>query len=109
MTPGLLFLIAWAVVWWLLVFRWKSVRLEGTDLVVSNYLKKARIPVTEISWIEGSSWWGWQPQTVRISFRWQTAFGNEIVFVPAGGWISAEKWADSLRAQLGIQSTHPHH
>jgi hypothetical protein len=101
--PGFIFLIGWICVWCLMTFRWKSVRLIDSTLEVSNYLRKARIPVSEILSIEGSSFWGWQPQTVRISFKSSTAFGDSIVFVPAGGWLGAESFAASLRNNLGVE------
>jgi len=99
----MVFAIAWGLFWFLFTRKWKSVFLDGCDLSVSNYLRKIRIPVSNISSIEGSSFWGWQPQTVTISFKSQTAFGSDIVFVPAGGWMWAERYAESLRDRLGIQ------
>ncbi|HUR97212.1 MAG TPA: hypothetical protein VMZ26_04005 [Pyrinomonadaceae bacterium] len=106
--PGFLFLLGWTTTWYLLTFRWKSVRLRGSHLYVSSYFQKAHIPISDISRIEGSSWWGWQPQTVTISFKSETTFGREVVFVPAGGWMWAEAWAKSLEKELGIDDRRPH-
>ena len=101
--PGLIFLVAWCAIWYLLTFRWKSVRLRGSTIVVSNYLKTVQVPVSDVRWIEGSSFWGWQPQTVTLSLKSPSAFGGEIVFVPKGGWLGARSFAESLRRELGLQ------
>lgn len=100
----LIFPVAWCCIWYLLTFRWKRVRLNGEVIEVSNYLKTIRIPVSDIRWIEGSGFWGWQPQTVTISLKSSTPFGKKIIFVPKGGWLGAKSFAESLRRYLGLQS-----
>ena len=74
----------------------KAVQLVGGDLVVSNYLKRIKIPLTEISEIRGPE--NSSHQRIRIFFSSQTAFGNQIVFMPP---IFAAKYtAETLRTEV---------
>ncbi len=100
--PGLVFVSAWLIIWYFAVHRWKSVYLNSGVLFVSNYLKTVEIPISEIARVEGSSFWGWQPQTVTIKLKSVSAFGDEIVFVPNGGWLDAKSFADELRQVLSL-------
>ena len=102
-VPGLLFVTAWCAFWYFGVNPWKSVRLKDGTLFISDYLKVIEVPVDEIASVEGSSFWGWQPQTVKLKLKSRTIFGDEIVFVPNGGWINARSYADDLRRELDLQ------
>lgn len=101
--PGLYFIFGWCAVWYFLTGRWKSVRLNGGVLQISNYLKTIEVPVSDVVKIEGSSFWGWQPQTVMLKLKTASDFGDEIVFVPRGGWLNAKSFADELRQMLALQ------
>ncbi|HEX8289642.1 MAG TPA: hypothetical protein VF556_16785 [Pyrinomonadaceae bacterium] len=101
--PGLYFIFGWCAVWYILTGCWKSVRLNGGFLQISNYLKTIEVPVSDVANVEGSSFWGWQPQTVKLTLKTASAFGNEIVFVPRGGWLNAKSFADELRQTLALR------
>lgn len=94
---GFFFMLVWLVGWFLVVNRLKSVYLNGEVLSVSNYLKTIEIPVSEITAVEASRLWGWQPQTVTLKLRSTSIFGDEIAFVPKGKWFKAQSFADELR------------
>lgn len=88
------------ILWYFRINPWKKVYLENGFLYVSNYLKTIEVPVSDITKIEASDFWGWQPQTVTIMLKSRTIFGNEIVFVPNGGWMYAKSYVDQLRQDL---------
>lgn len=100
---GVLFIFGWCAVWHFGTNHWKRVHLDNGILYISNYLKTIKVPITEIAKIEASSFWGWQPQTVRVKFKSHTEFGEEIVFVPNGGWMNAKAYADDLRHDLALE------
>jgi hypothetical protein len=100
---GLLFYFTWCAGWHFLTNHWKSVHLGNGVLYISNYLKVIEVPVSEIAKIEASSFWGWQPQTVKLKLKSSTVFGKEIVFVPNGGWMNAKAYADDLRQDLALK------
>lgn len=102
-APGLLFVSAWLIFLYFTVHRWKSVYLNGGVLLVSNYLKTVEVPISDIVKVEGSSFWGWQPQTVTLKLKSTSLFGDEIIFVPNGGWLDAKSFADELRQNLSLQ------
>lgn len=77
--------------------------MNGGVLLVSNYLKTVEVPISDIVKVEGSSFWGWQPQTVTLKLKSTSLFGDEIIFVPNGGWLDAKSFADELRQNLSLQ------
>jgi len=58
----------------------KRVQIDGADLVVSNYIKVVRIPLTEIEDVTEN--WLVNGHPVYVHFARQTPFGRRIVFVP---------------------------
>jgi hypothetical protein len=90
-----LFLALWCTIWYGVTSRWKSVYLEGNALYVSNYLKKIRIPLTEVKGVEVSL--GTRPCTVVVTLKSPSEFGKRIVFVPKGAGFSASEVADKLK------------
>ncbi len=102
-TVGFLFMVAWLGVWFALTLRWKWVHLVGDKLRISNFFTRIEVPRAEIHWVEGSPFWGVQPQTAKLFLRESTVFGSEISFIPAGGMYWAEKWAENLRQELGLE------
>jgi hypothetical protein len=100
---GVLFIFGWCAVLHFGANHWKRVDLDNGILYISNYLKTIKVPVSEIAKIEASSFWGWQPQTVRVKLKSHTVFGKEIVFVPNGGWLNAKAYADDLRHDLALE------
>ena len=90
----------WCVIWYVLTYRWKSVYLAGSTLYVSNYLKKVKIPLSEVKEIKASSWWGWQPRTVTMTLKARSEFGDRIVFVPRGVGLGDSEVEQELKRLL---------
>lgn len=97
---GFIFLSVFCGIWYLLTFRWKSVYLKGNSLLVSNYLKTIEITFAEVDAVEASSFWGRQPQTITLTLKTKSAFGNEITYVSRGFGLHAEPFADELRQMI---------
>jgi hypothetical protein len=67
---------------------WFAARLyrvgyAGSDLVVSDYFREARIPFDQIEAVE-PVWW-YRRRMVRIIFRQETLFGDTIYYLPKWG------------------------
>jgi len=60
---------------------------QGTDLVVANYWREARIPLKQVEAIE-SVWW-YRGRLVRIRFRGPTPFGSLVYYLPKWGAFDA--------------------
>jgi hypothetical protein len=58
----------------------KNVYLEGNTLLVSNFLKQIRIPLSAVSHVDNPDWSSLR--RIRILFDEPTEFGREIVFAP---------------------------
>src|ERR1044072_4942590 len=98
--PPLLFISIWCALWYAFTPRWKSVYLEGDAFYVSNYLKRVKIPLSEVKEIKASSWWGWQPRTVTMILKSPSEFGDRIVFVPRGAGLGASEVEQQLKQLL---------
>ena len=93
---GLLFFIAAAgFVWWMLA-PLKTVRLDGDSLLVSNFLRKIRIPLSEVRHIdrpENSS-----HRRIFIWLRSPSEFGDVIVFMPS--FFRAKETFEQLKRRI---------
>ncbi len=58
----------------------KKVTLDGSELVISNYLKKIRVPLSQVENVWESSFL--RPKLISITFKAPTAFGRKIRFLP---------------------------
>ncbi len=65
---------------WYCVARLKRVRIDGSNLCISNFFKEVRIPLDSIRGVTENRWLNLHP--VTIHFRSPTPFGNSIVFMP---------------------------
>jgi hypothetical protein len=101
--PGFLFIFIWGGVFYFATARWKNVYLRGEIISASNFLKKIEIPVSAVSDIEASSWWGWQPRKITVKLKSRTEFGEEIVFVPRGLGFTATTQAEELKRLLNLK------
>jgi len=105
--------VLWLLLWGLLAkaaSRLKGVYLAGDVLYVSNYLRRVRIPLTEVAAVEASSLWGWQPRTVAVELRNGSEFGKRFIFIPKGIGFMAAEVAEELNAAVAAQhndGTHP--
>jgi hypothetical protein len=77
------FLAAWIVgtafLYWYCA-RLKRVRVDESEICISNYLKEIRIPFEAIKDVTENRWINIHPVTIHL--RSATAFGNSIVFMP---------------------------
>lgn len=115
-TPGTLPPSArwWFLAMWLLisafilwgVARLKRVRLDGDTLLVSNYLREIRVPLTQVVHITQNRWVNGRPITVQC--RVETPFGRRITFVPRSRFYLApwneDPLVGELRTLAGISS-----
>src|SRR5215204_3382615 len=80
-----LFLFGWltgsAFIYWSCV-RLKEVSVDDDYLHVSNYLKKARIPLSQIYDVTENVWLNLHPVTIHL--KSPSEFGDRIVFMPPG-------------------------
>jgi len=78
-----LFLIAWiagsAFILWVCAGL-KRVRIDATNLYISNYLWEISVPLASISAVTENRWINIHPVTVH--FRDTTQFGPKITFMP---------------------------
>jgi hypothetical protein len=83
---------------------WLSVRVQrvghaGRDLVVSNYLRRARIPFDQVEAVE-PVWWYFR-RMVRIRLRSSSSFGQVLYYIPKWAafkclWVAPEKELQDL-------------
>jgi len=71
---------------------WISAHLQrvgyaGTNLVVANYWREARIPFRQVEAVE-SVWW-YRNRMVRIRFSAGTPFGSTVYYLPRWGGVRA--------------------
>jgi len=91
-----------AFIYWCCV-RLKRVSLDGSSLVISNYLKEIVVPLRELKSVSEIRWINIHP--VTLSFRRETAFGKSVVFMPRMRWfsfLSSHPVVDELRAAAGL-------
>lgn len=76
-------LFAWVVgsafIYWSCI-RLKEVSVDGDYLYVSNYIKKARIPLSEIYDVTENVWLNIHPVTIHL--KSPSEFGDKIIFMP---------------------------
>lgn len=58
----------------------KRVRVDGNDLVVSNYLREIRIPLSDIAGVGENRWINMHPVTIRLKAK--SVFGDAVTFMP---------------------------
>jgi len=66
-------------------FPLKRVRVNGDDLLISNYIKTVKVPVSAIEDVTESLFINIHP--VWIHFRHKTEFGKKIMFMPVQKFI----------------------
>jgi hypothetical protein len=60
--------------------RLKAVRTDDEALYISNFRREIKVPVAEIESVAVEGWS--TSQVVKVTFRSDTAFGRNIVFMP---------------------------
>jgi hypothetical protein len=95
---GILFFIPFAVfIWWMLA-PLKRVYIDNDFLYVSNYLRKIKIPLSEVRHIDKS-----ENSSHRRVFIWLSSpseFGDVIVFMPK--LFQAKKTVEQLRQRIAL-------
>jgi hypothetical protein len=68
----------------------KRVRVDGSNLYVSNYREEIPVPLAAVAAVSENRWINIHPVTIHL--RTETAFGNKVVFMPKQrltfGWRS---------------------
>jgi hypothetical protein len=93
-SPGagdlrLLLLVSWIIGTLFLLLgpgRLKRVRVDATNVYVSNYFREATVPLANIRDVTENRLLNWHP--VRVHFGEPTSFGTSIVFMPRFRWFS---------------------
>src|SRR5690242_7485092 len=80
---GWLFIVAWVAGtlsfwWWCIPL--KKVRVNGDDLIISNFRKEIVVPLNFVESVTENRWVNVHP--VTIHFRGETEFGRKISFMP---------------------------
>ncbi len=77
------FLFAWVAgslfIWWACA-RLKKVRIDGSNLYVSNYLKEICVSADAVSDVTENHWLNIHPVTIHFSH--DTPFGRSVIFMP---------------------------
>jgi len=79
----------------------KQVRLDGDDLLVSNFRDEVRVPLREVVRVEASRFTN--PDRIRLHLRFETPFGARITFLPPMRWrlgFSPHPLAQQLQARI---------
>jgi hypothetical protein len=76
----LLFCVVGALFLWWFCAGLKRVDLDGKSLVVSNYRRSIRVPVSAISEVRQNRLLNLRP--ITITFKRDTEFGRQVVFMP---------------------------
>jgi len=98
---SMLLIMATSMYWFLI--RNKRVALDGDAIIISNYLRAIRVPLSWISEVRENRWVSGNQITIRFSTR--TEFGCAVVFLPKGGrWLVRDPTAAQLREL--VRATH---
>ncbi len=76
--------IAGSVFIWWACLRLKVVSKDDEDLVIGNFRRTARVPLSEVLRVTQVPFLS--PVTVVIEFKSPTTFGRSIRFIPRSGW-----------------------
>lgn len=83
------------IVFWL-CFPLKKVEIENNTLLVSNFIKKIQIPISEISHFEGPDISSLR--RIKIFLKIKSEFGDVVIFSP--GFLRASNVAAYLKEKL---------
>jgi len=97
------------IVWFALIatvpLAWFTAHLQlvgyvGKELVIANYWREARLPLTAVSAVE-SVWW-YRGRLVRVRFNRRTPFGSTVYYMPKWGAFRAlySRPEEELRAVI---------
>ena len=79
------------------VTRLKRVRLDGGALLVSNYRREIRVPLTQVVRITQKRW---PSAPITVDFRFETPLGKRITFLPPDHFRSSLWHEDPLVGEL---------
>jgi hypothetical protein len=98
----ILFSIVWSALFYFIARNWRIVYLRENALVVYRLRKTVEIPVSQVSDVQASSWWGTSPRRITITLKSNTELGGKIVFVPRGLGYFAGTEAKRIRKLLNV-------
>lgn len=107
--PAMVALLAAAAL--LVFFSWKwnggfkTVRAEDDVLVIGNYLRSIRVPLSEIDTVTDRPYININP--VTITFRQATPFGSRIHFMAPVWWVPFESHPNVRRLKRASQTGAP--
>lgn len=96
-------------------FRLKRVCMDGESLYLSNYLRKTKVPLCDVSsvgvlavrvpWTKGRGELALKPFVV-VEFQRETPFGNRIVFMARGVVVPPEPWTHPVVREIRQAADH---
>lgn len=93
------------VLFYFTCIRLKSVSIDGSVLVISNYQTELRIPIHEVAEVTGSIFWN--PELLFLHLKHSTQFGKTIVFMAPmrifGGY-TRHPLVGELNQMLGLKA-----
>jgi hypothetical protein len=82
--------------------RLKRVRLDGSVLRISNYLREIQVPLADIAEVQENRWLNTRP--IALIFNHPTLFGSRVLFMPRLRWFlmpwTPHPIAEELRTML---------
>lgn len=97
----LLFSIICSIILWKLFGAIKKVTILDQEMIVSNYIKKVRIPLSDICEIKHK--FLANKHRIELKLKKSSTFGSSILFIPAGVWwpYKTHPLVDEIKSLLG--------
>jgi hypothetical protein len=100
---GIILFFLWCSILYLFTRGLKSVYLDSEALIVSNYLKRIKIPLSSIESVHVSSRWAHWPRTITVLLKAPSGFGESFMFVNGIWGCEPEEIAAQLRNSVASQ------
>jgi hypothetical protein len=68
----------------------KQVWIDDGALVISNFVRQARVPLADVAAVTHSKWIN--IRSVTVEFRCETAFGKSIIFMPKARFFESKDY-----------------
>jgi hypothetical protein len=100
-----IFLLVWflgSVVWYRFCIPLKRVLMNGSDLIISNYVREVRVPLRRIRRVSEGRFQN--PRSIRVFFDEDVGFGASVLFMPTQKFVwpwQEHPIAEELRRQSG--------
>jgi hypothetical protein len=70
--------------------RLRKVTLDGEDLIISDYRREVRVPLTRVSSVKRRIWIS--PPEIIVTFDSDTGLGEKVVFMPSYNLWNTQWW-----------------